>query len=67
MNNEKLTIKQIETAPIGMKIKTTNSKIEAVRISEDNWEVKMNNKVTTMHHSRIVPVRHTRTHSLDNK
>ena len=56
-----MTIEEVETAPIGTRIKSANGKVEAVRVSTEKWNVNVGGKAMTMHHSRIVPYRHSKT------
>jgi len=62
MNNETLTIEEINTAAIGTSIKAIGGAMKATRISIEKWSVEFATGMkATMHHSRIVPVVHTRT------
>ena len=62
MKNEKLTPEEVDTAAIGITIKTVNGKLKATRISLEKWDVVFASGLkATMHHSRIVPVIHSRT------
>ena len=61
MNNT-LTIEEVTNTEIGATIETVNGMMKATRISIEKWSVELHTGLkTTMHHSRIVPVVHTRT------
>lgn len=61
MTQKTMTIEEVETAPIGTKMKSANGTVEAIRVSAEKWNVNVGGKAMTMHHSRIVPYRHTKT------
>jgi len=61
MKNEKLTPEEVDTASIGTTIKAVNGKLKATRISFEKWAVVFASGLkATVHHSRIVPVIHSR-------
>jgi hypothetical protein len=61
MKTEKLTPEEVDTAEIGITIKAVNGKLKATRISFEKWAVVFASGLkATMHHSRIVPVIHSR-------
>jgi len=61
MKNEKLTPEEVDTAEIGITIKAVNGKLKATRISFEKWAVVFASGLkATVHHSRIVPVIHSR-------